>query len=58
MRQVALFIFALLFIQGFALDERNPMKVTVDSNLEKDEADDHLHQLERRAISSSELLAR
>ena len=54
MRQV--FIFALLFItQGIALDEH---KVTVESKLENyDEpaADDHLHKLEKRAVSSSEL---
>ena len=54
MRQV--FILALLFItQGIALDEH---KVTVESKLENyDEpaADDHLHKLEKRGVSSSEL---
>ena len=52
------FILALLFItQGIALDEH---KVTAESKLESyhdDEAaaDDHLHKLEKRAVSSSEL---
>ena len=50
------FILALLFItQGIALDEH---KVTVESKLESyDEAaaDDHLHKMEKRAVSSSEL---
>ena len=52
-------ILALFFAQGLAFDKHNQLNVTVDSKIEDHEADDHdsqyLHNLERRAISSSEL---
>ena len=53
MRQVL--VLAFLFTQGLTLDEHNQVKVIVESKLEDDEADDHLHKLERRAVSSSGL---
>lgn len=49
-------ILAFLLSQGFGLDERNRVKVTAENKLEDDEADLHLHKLERRAIPHSKLI--
>lgn len=56
MRQVV--ILAMLFIQGFALDIHNQdlVKKTEESKFENNEAL-HLHKVEKRAVSSSELPA-
>ena len=51
-------ILALLLSKGFTLDERNQAKVTVHGKQIRkyDQADVHLHKLEKRAISNSKLM--
>ena len=54
MREIIILV--LLLSQGFSLDECNQVNVTVENKLENAEADAHIHELERRAISHSKLI--